>query len=65
MKSVMSSVPADLESATDFARVEDGFERLWTPHRMAYIEGVRPTEEAGDGCPFLSLIHISEPTRPY
>ncbi len=45
---------ADLESASDFARVEDGFERLWTPHRMAYIEGVRPTEEAGDGCPFCA-----------
>lgn len=46
--------PADLESASDFARVEDGFERLWTPHRMAYIEGARPTDEAGDGCPFCA-----------
>ena len=45
---------AGIESATDFARVDDGFERLWTPHRMAYIEGTRPTAEAGDGCPFCA-----------
>ena len=42
------------EPATDFARVEDGFERLWTPHRMAYILGDKATEEAGHGCPFCS-----------
>jgi ATP adenylyltransferase len=42
------------EPATDFARVEDGFERLWTPHRMAYILGDKATEEAGNGCPFCS-----------
>ena len=32
----------------------DGFERLWTPHRMAYIGGQdKPTDrEAGPGCPF-------------
>lgn len=44
--------PADLEDPRDFARVPDGFERLWTPHRMAYIEGEKPTDEAGHGCPF-------------
>lgn len=38
----------------DFARVQDGFERLWTPHRMAYIQGERPTEHPGDGCPFCA-----------
>ena len=45
-----------LESAHDFARVDDGFERLWTPHRMAYINGARPTDHAGDGCPFCAVI---------
>jgi ATP adenylyltransferase len=40
------------EPADDFAGVRDGFERLWTPHRMAYIRGERPSEESGDGCPF-------------
>lgn len=32
--------------------VPDGFDRLWTPHRMAYVTGERPSDEAGDGCPF-------------
>jgi ATP adenylyltransferase len=42
------------EPAEDFARVDDGFERLWTPHRMAYILGDRPTDEAGTDCPFCA-----------
>ncbi|MFZ1286394.1 MAG: HIT domain-containing protein [Candidatus Phosphoribacter sp.] len=50
----MSDGRPELEDPRDFARVQDGFERLWTPHRMAYIEGAKPTEDAGDGCPFCS-----------
>jgi ATP adenylyltransferase len=38
--------------AGDMAGVADGFERLWTPHRIAYIRGERPAKEAGEGCPF-------------
>jgi ATP adenylyltransferase len=34
--------------------IPDGFRRLWTPHRMAYILGDRPTEEPGHGCPFCA-----------
>ncbi|MEE4542933.1 HIT domain-containing protein [Streptomyces sp. V4-01] len=39
------------------AGVPDAFQRLWTPHRMAYIQGEnKPTGPgAGDGCPFCSL----------
>jgi len=42
------------EPADSLAGQSDGFERLWTPHRMAYIGGAdRPTgPEPGDGCPF-------------
>jgi ATP adenylyltransferase len=40
------------EPDTAFAGEHDGFERLWTPHRMAYITGERPSEEPGHGCPF-------------
>ncbi len=43
-----------LESDTDFARVRDGFDRLWTPHRMAYVTGDRPSEAEGSGCPFCA-----------
>jgi ATP adenylyltransferase len=39
------------------AGTPDAFERLWTPHRMAYIQGEsRPTGPgAGDGCPFCEI----------
>lgn len=40
----------------------DGLERLWTPHRMAYITGEhRPAQgyEAPDGCPFCLAPDVS------
>lgn len=40
------------EQAASFAGVPDAFQRLWTPHRMAYVSGERPSREAGEGCPF-------------
>jgi ATP adenylyltransferase len=41
----------------DGVGVPDPFLRLWTPHRMAYIEGEnKPTSsDAGSGCPFCRL----------
>jgi ATP adenylyltransferase len=44
------------ESSETFAGEPDGFGRLWTPHRMAYIKGEnKPTDEdAGPGCPFCT-----------
>ena len=44
----------ELEPDTSFAGVPDGFDRLWTPHRMAYVTGERPSTHAGDGCPFCA-----------
>ena len=39
-----------IESAADFAATPDSFQRLWTPHRLVYIqEGQQPSE---DKCPF-------------
>ncbi len=40
--------------ARSMPAVPDAYQRLWTPHRMAYIEGeAKPrTEEAGADCPF-------------
>lgn len=34
--------------------MSDAFDRLWTPHRMAYIRGEsKPVDDAaGEGCPF-------------
>ena len=43
-----------LEHAGDLAGEPDGFQRLWTPHRMAYIGGENKPADgaAGSGCPF-------------
>lgn len=49
------------ESVADFAGVADGFERLWTPHRMAYIQADRPSETQGPGCPFCAAPHREDP----
>ncbi len=42
--------------------VPDGFGRLWTPHRMAYIGGEnKPADgSAGDGCPFCRIPVLSD-----
>jgi len=43
-------VTQNLEDAADFAAVPDAFQRLWTPHRLVYIQqGQQP---ADDECPF-------------
>jgi ATP adenylyltransferase len=40
----------ELEGAEDFGGVPDEFQRLWTPHRMAYIaHGTQPKQ-----CPFCA-----------
>ncbi|MEU8801733.1 HIT domain-containing protein [Spirillospora sp. NPDC048819] len=40
----------------------DNFQRLWTPHRMAYIKGEgRPTgADAGEVCPFCEIPGMSD-----
>ncbi|MFH5823213.1 HIT family protein [Georgenia sp. AZ-5] len=43
------------EPAERFAGVPDALQRLWTPHRMAYIDGDdRPTDDGETGCPFCA-----------
>ena len=45
-----------LEDARDFAGVPDDTQRLWTPHRMAYIGGQDKPEDPHDDdqCPFCA-----------
>jgi ATP adenylyltransferase len=38
----------------DGAAVADGFRRLWTPHRLAYIKGAA-SNSAEQGCPFCRI----------
>ena len=47
-----------VESSTDFAAVPDAFQRLWTPHRLVYIEeGQQP-----DVCPFCVAPSLDDQT---
>jgi ATP adenylyltransferase len=45
-----------IEPAGAFVGEHDGFDRLWTPHRMAYIKGENKpaNDEAGENCPFCT-----------
>ena len=53
----MADDDVEVEAAGAFAGVPDGLDRLWTPHRMAYIGGQdKPVDDApGDGCPFCRI----------
>lgn len=43
------------EPADGLAGPKDGFERLWTPHRMAYIAGAnKPADATAGNCPFCT-----------
>lgn len=47
-----------IESSAEFAAVPDAFQRLWTPHRLVYIEaGPKPHE---DECPFCVAPTMSD-----
>ena len=50
---------ARLEQASEFAGVPDGFQRLWTPHRMVYINAGADANR-GDGCPFCAAPQKSD-----
>lgn len=44
---------ARLEFSDSMAGVPDAFQRLWTPHRMAYIQGdSKPADATEKQCPF-------------
>jgi len=46
------------ESAAGFAAVPDAFQRLWTPHRLVYIEnGQQPEDEV---CPFCRAPELDD-----
>ncbi|MEV7804293.1 HIT domain-containing protein [Microbispora sp. NPDC088329] len=44
------------------AGVPDSFQRLWTPHRMAYIKGENKPSGSGadDGCPFCEIPKLAD-----
>jgi ATP adenylyltransferase len=57
----VSDSPIDgegLEKSSDFAAVPDAFQRLWTPHRMVYIENNQNPKS--DDCPFCVAPTLSD-----
>jgi len=53
------------EPAEDFAGEPDAFGRLWTPHRLAYIQGgpgsgKAPDDDSGQECPFCRAPKLSD-----
>ena len=56
----MSGAPAGdpVEDAADLAGVPDSFQRLWTPHRMAYIQA--GPQVLRDECPFCAAPRKSD-----
>jgi ATP adenylyltransferase len=43
--------------------VQDAFQRLWTPHRMAYIKGQdKPVDDEEPGCPFCRIPSLDDKT---
>ena len=46
----------NIESAGSFAGEQDGLDRLWTPHRMAYVGGEnKPQDSTAGQCPFCAI----------
>ncbi|WP_067484558.1 HIT family protein [Actinomadura hibisca] len=56
-----ATVP-QVEEERGGAGAPDNFQRLWTPHRMAYIKGEnKPSGSgAGDGCPFCEIPKMTD-----
>lgn len=51
-------------TAQDGVGIQDALQRLWTPHRMAYIRGEnKPTGDAENGCPFCLLIEREDDAK--
>ncbi|WP_182111228.1 MULTISPECIES: HIT domain-containing protein [unclassified Actinotalea] len=51
----------DAEPAAGLAGVPDGFERLWTPHRLAYVGGQdKPAGPAAEQCPFCRAVGLPD-----
>jgi ATP adenylyltransferase len=49
------------ESPGGLAGEPDGFERLWTPHRMVYLGGQdKPLGDGADQCPFCRVQHLPD-----
>ncbi|GAB3578939.1 HIT domain-containing protein [Amycolatopsis endophytica] len=45
----------------DGVGVPDALQRLWTPHRLAYVQGQdKPDGDEAEGCPFCRLLGLDD-----
>ena len=53
---MMTEDPGAYEDSGAHPGTPDGFERLWTPHRMVYIKGEnKPASSDQQECPFCAI----------
>jgi ATP adenylyltransferase len=52
--------PAPQEQRGAGAGAPDAFQRLWSPHRMAYIKGEGKPAHPDQGCPFCRIAELSD-----
>ena len=53
--------PSEETSVQDGVGVPDELDRLWTPHRMAYIRGEnKPVGDTAEGCPFCRIPSLDD-----
>ncbi len=49
----MPTPEVEIQDPNELAGAPDAFQRLWTPHRMVYIQGEGKPKDAGE-CPFCT-----------
>ncbi len=56
---------ADVVDSEMMGGEPDGFERLWTPHRMAYVKdaSARDAKTPDGGCPFCGIEAVDDEAR--
>lgn len=55
------SEPIPTQDSRELAGVPDGFSRLWTPYRMAYIQGdAKPADTSQNECPFCRAPQLGD-----
>jgi ATP adenylyltransferase len=58
---MLQSMSSPIPDEQDGAGVPDGFQRLWMPHRMAYIKGEnRVVGAEPEGCPFCRIPSLGD-----
>lgn len=58
MGRISDADPNDIESSAKFAATPDNYQRLWTPHRLVYVEDNSQPDK--QNCPFCAAPKMSD-----